>query len=256
MPRLTDGQIAAAKDVDLLSFLSARNGAELIRTGADEYRTATHGSLVITSRYWYWNRGGIGSASAIDYLVKVCNVPFIEAAREALSTGLAHEPFDIPTAKRERARTEPKRPAFRLPQKSQSNDEMTRYLLSRGISQDIIERCVWDGVLYDGRRLSHPACVFVGRDGNGKARLATILEITDDIKRDVAGSDKRYSFHISAQKQDSNALSAFESPIDALSHLTLGEFFGWEQGGWWLSFSGTSHTQSRRSLNATDKSGA
>jgi hypothetical protein len=99
--------------------------------------------------------------------VKVCNVPFIEAAREVLSTGLAHEPLDIPTAKRERTRTKPKRPAFRLPQKSQSNDSMTRYLLSRGISLSVIERCIKDGVLYEGRCLCSPVCVFVGRDGSG-----------------------------------------------------------------------------------------
>jgi hypothetical protein len=83
--------------------------------------------------------------------------------------------------------------------------------------------------------------VFVGRDDSGEARFATVRGITDDIKRDVAGSDKRYSFHLSAQKQDSSLLSVFESPIDALSHLTLGEIAGWEQGGWRLSLAGTSH---------------
>jgi hypothetical protein len=241
MPRLTDGQIAAARDVGLLSFLSARNGNELIRTGVDEYRTATHGSLVITPRYWYWNKGGFGSASAIDYLVKVCNTPFIEAAREVLSTGLAHEPLDIPTTKRERTRTEPKRSAFRLPPKSQSNDDMMRYLLSRGISQTVILRCIEDGVLYEGKCLCSPACVFVGRDDSGEARFATVRGITADIKRDVARSDKRYSFHLSAQDRDSSLLSAFEAPIDALSHMTLGEIAGWEQGGHRLSLAGTSH---------------
>ena len=91
MPRLSDEQIAAARKIDLLSFLSAKNRDELIRTGGGEYRTATHGSLVITAHYWYWNKGGYGSTSAIDYLVKVCGIPFIEAVREVLSTGLAQE---------------------------------------------------------------------------------------------------------------------------------------------------------------------
>jgi hypothetical protein len=31
----------------------------------------------------------------------------------------------------------------------------------------------------------------------------------------------------------------FESPIDLLSHLTLGELDGWEQGCWRLSLAGT-----------------
>jgi hypothetical protein len=62
MPRLTDGQIEAARRIDLLSYLSAKEPQELKRTGPSEYRTVTHGSLVITPDYWYWNRGGVGGA--------------------------------------------------------------------------------------------------------------------------------------------------------------------------------------------------
>jgi hypothetical protein len=240
MPRLTEEQIAAAREVDLLSFLSAKAPHELKRTGAAEYRTVTHGSLVITPRYWYWNRGGIGSASAIDFLVKVQGMVFIEAVREVLSTGLAHEPVNIPVTRRERTRPIPERPVFKLPTPAAGNDNLTRYLLSRGISQSIIERCIKDGILYESRYLCSPACVFVGRDDDGKARFANIRGIDTGIKRDVAGSDKRYSFSLKAQDATNNLLSVFESSLDALSHQTLGELYGWEQGCWRLSLAGTS----------------
>jgi hypothetical protein len=239
MPRLTEEQIAAARNVDLLSFLSAKAPHELKRTGASEYRTVTHGSLVITPRYWYWNRGGIGSASAIDYLVKVQGVVFIEAVREVLSTGLAHEPVNIPVTRRERVLPVPERPVFKLPKKSPNNDNLIRYLLTRGISQDIIERCIEGKILYESRYLCSPACVFVGRDDDDTARFANIRGIDTGIKRDVAGSDKAYGFHLKAKDATSKSLTVFESPVDLLSHLTLGELDGWEQGGWRLSLAGT-----------------
>jgi hypothetical protein len=164
---------------------------------------------------------------------------FIEAVREVLATGLAHESLNIPVTRRERVRPQPERPVFRLPKKSPNNDNLIRYLLTRGISQDIIERCIEDGILYENRYLCSPACVFVGRDDDGKAKFANIRGIDTEIKRDVAGSDKAYSFSLPAQDATSKSLTVFESPIDALSHLTLGELDGWEQGCWRLSLAGT-----------------
>jgi hypothetical protein len=40
----------------------------------------------------------------------------------------------------------------------------------------------------------------------------------------------------------------FESPIDALSHMSLAELGGWEQGGWRLALAGTSHVALESSL--------
>ena len=50
MPWVTDEQIALAREVDLLSYLRANEPGELVETKQPgEYRTATHGSLEITS---------------------------------------------------------------------------------------------------------------------------------------------------------------------------------------------------------------
>jgi hypothetical protein len=241
MPRLTDEQIRAAREIDLLSFLSAQNRDELIRIGTNEYRTVTHGSLVITKDHWHWNRGGFGSRRAIDYLVKVQGMGFIEAVREVLAAGIATELLDIPVTRRKATRTKPRCPVLRLPPRAQSNDNVICYLLSRGISQDIIKRCIAEGILYEGRYLCSPACVFVGHDEGGTARFASIRGTVTGIRRDVAGSDKAYSFHLKAQDRDSRALFVFEAPIDALSHMALGQLHGWEYGAWRLSLAGTSH---------------
>ena len=241
MPRMTEEQIQAARDVGLLSYLLAKNPDELKRTGANEYRTATHSSLVIRPGYWYWNRGGFGSSSAIDYLIRIDGMSFIDAAREVLSTGLTSPPLDLPLQPRERIKSKPERPAFSLPKKAENNDNLIRYLCSREISSGVIQEAINDGNLYESRYWGSSACVFVGRDANGEPRFSAIRGIGTDIKKDVAGSDKSYSFSLPAQNPFSKTLWVFESPIDALSHRTLGEFEGWEQGGHRLSLGGTSH---------------
>jgi len=199
MPKLTEEQLAAAREIDLLSFLSAVRPSELVRTGANEYRTTSHSSLVITPRYWYWNKGGIGSPSAIDYLVKMGGMSFIDAAREVLRTGLAREPVNIPFQPRQRITHKPERPAFLLPKEAKSNENLIRYLLSRGISMSVIGQAIECGILYEGRYQQHPVCVFVGRDAAGNARFAAIRGIETDTKKDVTGSDKAYSFSLPAQ---------------------------------------------------------
>jgi hypothetical protein len=90
------------------------------------------------------------------------------------------------------------------------------YLIGRGISREIIGACLRAGTLYESR--TH-RCVFVGRDGGGDARFACERGTTDDIKKDVLGSDKRYSFAIPAR--DSPDLYVFESPADLLSFATI-----------------------------------
>jgi hypothetical protein len=243
MPRLTEEQLTAARTVDLFSFLSARSGNELIKTAANEYRTKEHSSLVITPRYWFWNKGGIGGSNAIDYLVKMQGMNFIDAAREVLTSGLSHEPLDMPITPTAGTRTRPEamRPAFKLPPRSRTNDNVKCYLLSRGISLNTIEYCMSDGTLYEGRFMCNPACVFVGYDEGGEARFAAVRGIDNGIKRDIGGSDKRYSFSLPAQEPQSKTLTVFESPIDALSHMTLSELRGMGDCCHRLSLAGTSH---------------
>ncbi|MDR0862990.1 MAG: hypothetical protein LBN30_09505 [Oscillospiraceae bacterium] len=71
--------VARARQVDLLTYLHASEPHELIRCNGSEYRTKSHGSLVISHGLWYWHRGGFGGASALDYLIKVRGMDFAAA---------------------------------------------------------------------------------------------------------------------------------------------------------------------------------
>ena len=72
-------QVAAAREIDLLTYLRAREPYELIKSAPGEYRTVTHSSLVISKGAWYWNRGQFGGVSAIDYLIKIRGMGFVAA---------------------------------------------------------------------------------------------------------------------------------------------------------------------------------
>lgn len=65
--------------------------------------------------------------------------------------------------------------------------------------------------------------------------------ITGNLKKDVYGSDKEFSFCYPPQNPGSRHVAVFEAPIDALSHATLQELEGWKWNGYRLSLGGTSH---------------
>ena len=233
MPWVTDEQLAEARKVDLLTYLQEREPYELVKSSPGEYRTKSHGSLVISNGAWYWNRGQIGGYSAIDYLVGVQGLNLTSAYEAVSGIRASYDLSSLPDK-----RPEPKREQkpLTLPPQAKYPSRMLTYLQGRGISADVIRRCLSNGSLYEGRHNGEAVCVFVGRDEDGVARFGCMRGITGDMKRDCSGSDKRFSFNIPANDAASGALAVFESPIDALSHATL--FPDWS--GHRLSLGGTS----------------
>ena len=230
-------QVKLAREVDLLSYLQANEPQELKPSAPGEYRTVTHGSLVISNGKWIWNRGGIGGRSALDYLVKVRGMGFVDAVETVLGSRAAPVSFSLPV---EKAKTQQTRKAFELPPPTRFPAHALSYLQGRGISAKVIEQCLWDGTIYESRDKGKSVCVFVGKDESGVARFAHMRGIYEKYHRDADGSDKRFSFSIPAQNPDSHHLAVFEAPIDALSHATLQHRDGWRWDGHRLSLGGTS----------------
>lgn len=230
MRRVTDEQIARAKEWDLLSYLQTFEPRELKRSGPHEYRTVTHGSLVISNGKWHWFREGIGGKTALDYLIKVRGMDFVEAVKALSGAGpLPAFPQSVPT---------PPKP-FRLPEADRCAVSVISYLRKRGIDPEILSRCIQNGSLYESRNYHN--CVFVGRDMAGKARFACLRGTFGDFRMDVEGSDKRFGFVLPSADPQSRTLFVAESPIDALSRATLRklEAHDWDRASY-LSLSGTS----------------
>lgn len=244
MPGVSKEQVARAREIDLLSYLRAYEPGELNPDGPGRYTLRSHDSFVISNGKWIWNSQCIGGVSALDCLLKVRNMGFVESVE--ILTG---ERAEAARSYQESAKTQPlppKRP-FYPPKPLRYPNGAVAYLRDRGISPDVINRCLCAGILCESRyynpgSVHHNAavCVFVGKDETGAIRFATMRGINTDFKQDKAGSDKRYNFHLPAKNPNSRHLAVFESPIDALSLATLQQRNGWEWDGHRLSLGGTS----------------
>ncbi len=243
MPGVSAEQVRLAKEVDLLSYLQANEPNELRCTAPNEYRTVSNGSLVISNGKWIWNRGGFGGRTALDYLIKIRGMGFVEAVETVLGSRAAPLSCALPVERKE----PPQRKwDFYPPKPSRYANRAVSYLQKRGISPDVIKQCIQAGILYESRYYNIESvhhntaiCVFTGKDESGEIKFAAMRGIDADFKQDKAGSDKRFNFHIPAKNPDSRHLTVFEAPIDALSHATMQQRDGWEWDGHRLSLGGT-----------------
>ena len=187
-PYLSKEQIAAAREMDLLTYLRRFEPEELVHIGGDTYATRTHDSLKISNGKWCWWSRGIGGTTALDYLTMVEGGSFLDAVQRILG-----EPLHVPP------KSEPIAPLpkteFTLPPKHADTRRVFAYLRSRGIDAEIINHCIKHGQLYEDAERHN--CVFVGYKYGTPAYGAlrgTLSETT--FAGEVSGSDKRFSFAV------------------------------------------------------------
>ncbi len=215
---VTPEEIRNAKEPDLLSYLQAAAPQELVHLSGDNYCTREHDSLKISNGKWHWFSRGIGGRSALDYLIKVKNVPFPEAVQMVLAKS-AIEPLPKVPRKREQHLLLPE-PVKEYPSK------VVRYLEGRGIDREIIDYCIDRKLLFESAEYHN--AVFVGYDRDGVARYAALRGIYGAYKAEAAGSSKHSSFSI-CENPEAAILHVFESAVDLLSFLTLEK----QAGGDW-----------------------
>lgn len=233
MPLLPSEQIEQARSVDLLTYLQTHEPYSIQKSGTSEYCLVEHDSFKMSNGRWYWFSRGFGGYNALDFLIKVRGLDFPDAVNH-LTNGIAVNYTQKPPPKIEQKKP-PK--VFRLPAANVNNDKVIAYLRGRGIDNDIIKRCIADGLLYETAK-SHN-CVFAGFDGD-KARFACERGISDDYKKDVYGSDKQFSFVLPPINPTSTNLAVMESPIDSLSHASIHKMGSNKWDGYRLSLGGVS----------------
>lgn len=217
MPYIPPEVVEKAREMDLLTYLKTYEPQELVHFGGNTYCTREHDSLKISNGKWCWFSRGIGGYSALDYLIKVKEIPFLQAVETIIGNLSAAPPTFAPTM------TAPKEKVLLLPQANRNAANAIEYLRHRGIDRALIDFCISTGRLYE----SYPYhnAVFVGQDRNGKPRYANLRGIGSDFIGDANGSDKHYSFGIPAAVR-SNTLNLFESAIDLLSYGTMQKLDG------------------------------
>lgn len=241
MPGVTKEQIQAAREADLFAYLQFHEPGVLKRDGPN-YRHREHDSLVYVTgkKYWYWNSRG-RSINALDYLIQIRGYGLVDAVHILVGGEIQQRAACRNPAATAPVRKEPAKKVFSLPRARWCATPAVSYLQRRGISQDVISRCLREGLFYEARYHGEPVCVFVGKDDAGKAKFACMRSISGNLKKDVYGSDKEYSFCYPPHNPGSRHVAVFEAPIDALSHATLQELEGWKWDGCRLSLGGTSH---------------
>ena len=245
-------QIAQARQVGTLDYLQRYEPGELTKTYSangktmhckpGEYRTKTHDSLAIHGNWFYWWSRGFGGRSALDYLVKVKEMPFQDAVRTLTAEApvLTGQPGEVPqTAPVQSA--EPEQKEIRLPPESRDTSRVFAYLSkTRGIDREIITHCFEHRLLYQDA--NHHNAVFIGYEGR-RPRFGSMRSTLSDSKwrMDLPGSDKRFSFCM--DNPNSAQVVVCEAPIDAMSLATIAKEMGrdWQSVSY-LSLSGTAPT--------------
>ncbi|MCI8515108.1 MAG: DUF3991 domain-containing protein [Lachnospiraceae bacterium] len=202
--------IEQARQIDLLSYLQRYEPDNLVRVTGRVFSTKEHDSLKISNGKWYWWSRGFGGVSALDYLIKVKEHGFVEAVE--ILAGAGRDGKGSSAVRQD----EPK--ALLLPPKSPDARQVIRYLSVRGIDETLIREEIAAGTIYESA--GYHNAVFVGKDENGTPRYAALRSTSGyPFKADASGSDKRYSFRLSAKKP-SKRVHVFEAAIDLLSYAT------------------------------------
>lgn len=217
MPGVTREQIDAAKKIRAIDFLRRYRSYELVPSQCrGEFELRSHDSFKINGEnsVWHWKSRDIGGKSALDYLIHVEGVGFLDAVQMLMD--------EAPVVEQPLLANKPEQREFLLPGAAPDNRRVYAYLLRRGIDRDVIDDCVRAGILYESA-VYHNA-VFLGTDGSGTPRYAflrgTYTKTTRHFRAEVAGSDKRYSFCLPPEGE-SRRVAVYEAAIEVLAHLSL-----------------------------------
>ena len=102
MPYIAPDIVQEVKRMDLLAYLKNYEPHELVHFSGSTYTTRTHDSLKISNGRWMWWSRGIGGRSALDYLIKVRGIPFVEAVEILAGRGIAQPPVPVPARKKKK----------------------------------------------------------------------------------------------------------------------------------------------------------
>lgn len=211
MPYIAPEVITEAKRMDLLTYLREFEPGELVKFSRNTYTTKTHDSLKISNGKWMWWSRGIGGKSALDYLIKVRGMDFVEAVQTIMGNGSVSYPTY------ENSNSYEQQPLL-LPERSPTSDVVVEYLFGRGIDYEIINECLDKELIIES--LPYHNVVFIGYDENKEPKYAAYRATNQSrIMGDCTGSKKQYSFRLTAE--NTGEVHLFECAIDLLSYATL-----------------------------------
>ena len=210
----TQEQIDRANAVDILDYARSQ-GLEMKREGKDWRVKNYPGGFMITPEKNTWNWFVESKGGGV---VQLCMFLEDKTWPEAIGTLLNEDMTPIRHAPDWKPAKEPPK-EFILPERNDTNKHVYAYLTkTRGLDADIVKNMLDNGYIYENK---YRSCVFVGRDTEGVPRHASVRSTNtsgNTYKKDVSGSQKKYSFSVPGT---SGVLNVFEAPIDALSYMSM-----------------------------------
>lgn len=224
MSRLTQEQIDRAREMDLLTYMRIYEPQELVHFSGNTYCLREHDSLKISNGKWYWWSQRIGGYNALDFLIKVRDMSFVDAVETLTGrTDVSYSPAPVQSKS-----NEPKE--LILPERNDNERRVIAYLCKRGIDSGIVFECIKQGKLYESKKYHN--AVFVGADEYGEVKYAAWRGTGDKrVLGECPGSDKQFSFRL--EVGSGKSVLCFEAAIDLLSYATLCKM----QGRNWHNFS-------------------
>ena len=204
--------VAKAKEMDLLTYLKNYEPGQLVKLPGGEYCTKEHDSLKISNGKWCWWSRGIGGRSALDYLIKVQDIPFLEAVEIILGQAEVRPPKIV-------QQTETKKGQLTVPKMTVSPTIAYEYLTEkRMIDWEIVMDCFAKKMIMETQ--NHEVA-FIGYDEKGAIRCINVRATDDsDFKKTLYGSDRRFAFRLVSENENP-VLHLYEGAIDLLSYITI-----------------------------------
>ena len=215
MKLVSDEDLARAREMDLLTYLTYYEPGNLKHVSGNTYSTVEHDSLIINNGKWCWFSQGIGGRSALDYLIKVRHIPFREAVERLI--GQITEPLPPIQPKKEPPKV------FSMPEVNINPARAIQYLVGRGIDPEIVQWCIDHKLVFETTKYSN--VLFVGYDVDGNPKYGAVRATNGSFKGDVQGSDKKCAFKI-VRAESPRKVHVFESVPDLLSYATLVKLSG------------------------------
>lgn len=201
------------KKIDLLTYFEICEPNELVQDSKTQFSTKTRSSLKMSNGLWNYFKKGVGGKNALDYFEKVLGYKFPKSA-EYLFKILNGK---IPACTLAKGKI--KNLSLILPEKNENNIRAKQYLKSRGIDEEIIQKCIENKLIYEEKHYHN--VVFIGYDELGNAKYAGCRGTNESkYKGDATGSNKMYSFRLESEEK-TDKLFVFEGAIDLLSYATL-----------------------------------
>lgn len=211
--------VKKAKEIDLLTYFMNKNPSELVKKWIGTYSLKAHDSVIISNNLWHRFSTNQAGKTAVDYLIKVEKMTFLEAVNDVLN-------MNIKTYIVSKNGTKNEVKQIVIPEKADTNKDVIDYLKNRGIDEDIIIECINKKLIYQENKTKN--VVFVGYDNNGNIKYAGCRSTNDKrIMRDAKGSSKEYSFRLLSNIKNST-IHIFESAIDLLSYATMLKIKGYD----------------------------